>query len=157
MRMMEKRQKTLLSKGSKLFFLMSLISTFLLNSAQATSIYQCKQPNGQIAFQQVPCVASDAQTQIRQPPSTPTAPPPQRAAAVSAPTPSKAEIVIPGSSDRQTCNDAGVAVLERKLNHPQAAYQACKKELSSRQNDQACMEACVHTWLRGYEKSLKSQ
>lgn len=154
MKLMKKHQKNILNKGCKLLFLISFISTPLLHSAQAASIYQCRQPNGQMAFQQTPCAPSDAQTQIRQTPNTlTTAPQPQRIA----PTPTKTETAIPGSSDRQTCNDAGVTVLERKLNHPQAVYQACKKELPGRQNDQACMEACVHTWLRGYEKSLKSQ
>lgn len=156
MRLMKKHHKPILNKGTTLLFLMSLVSASLLPSAQAASIYQCKQPNGQVAFQQVPCAPSDAQTQIRQSPAAPSSTPVQPAAKVTAPTPAKAEIGMPGSSDRQACNDAGVAVLERKLNHPQAVYQACKKELPGRQSDQACMEACIHTWLRGYEKSLKS-
>ncbi|MDR2300130.1 MAG: DUF4124 domain-containing protein [Comamonas sp.] len=148
------------TKSYKLLFLMSLVGASMLHSAQATNIYQCKQPNGQVAFQQVPCAHSDAQTQIRQTPNTSAAPPtttPQPAAKTAAPAPGKAEISMAGTSDRQACNDAGVAVLERKLSHPQAVYQACKKELPGRQTDQACMEACLQTWLRGYEKSLKSQ
>ena len=158
----QKRLMPISIKRSKLLFLMSLAGASMLYGAQSHSatIYQCKQPNGQVAFQQVPCAHSDAQTQLRQAPSTPSAQPsaPSRPAVKeAAPAPSKAEINVPGSSDRQSCNDAGVAVLARKLNHPQAVYQACKKELPSRQTDQACMEACIHTWLRGYEKSLKTQ
>ena len=147
-------------KHSLLSFLIAPMLACSASAAAAATIYQCKQPNGQVAFQQVPCAHSDAQTQLRQAPSTPSAQPsaPSRPAVKeAAPAPSKAEINVPGSSDRQSCNDAGVAVLARKLNHPQAVYQACKKELPSRQTDQACMEACIHTWLRGYEKSLKSQ
>ena len=156
----QKRLTPISTKSHKLLFLMSLASVSMLHSAQAASIYQCKQPNGQVAFQQVPCAHGDAQTQIRQAPSTAAAPPstpPQPAAKTAAPAPGKADISMTGSSDRQACNDAGVAVLERKLSHPQAVYQACKKELPGRQTDQACMEACLQTWLRGYEKSLKSQ
>ena len=158
----QKRLMPISIKRGKLLFLMSLAAASVLLSTQSHSatIYQCKQPNGQVAFQQVPCAHSDAQTQLRQAPSAPAAQPStpaKPAAKEAAPAPGKAEINIPGGSDRQACNDAGMAVLERKLNHPQAVYQACKKELPSRQTDQACMEACIHTWLRGYEKSLKTQ
>ena len=114
----QKRLTPISTKSYKLLFLMSLASASMLHSAQAASIYQCKQPNGQVAFQQAPCAHGDAQTQIRQAPGTAASPPstpPQPAAKTAAPAPGKADISMAGSSDRQACNDAGVAVLERKV------------------------------------------
>ena len=146
----------------QLSFLMILASSALLPSVQAGSIYQCKQADGRVAFQEIPCAHSDAQKQISQSqrpsPATPAAgaaAKSDKAAPADTPAPTKASIEPAGATGLQACNDAGVAIAQRTLGHPQAAYQACQKELPARKRDQACMEACIHAWLRGYSKAAQ--
>ena len=119
-----------------------------LHSAHATTIYKCKQADGKVAFQEMPCALSDAQSVVSQPIRT-AAP---KATPVSTPEPSDTEV-----TEYVACRQTGIKVFDptrpQGLQHPQAAFNLCKKTLPSPMNQNGiCLDACVQAWVGEYKK-----
>ncbi|MFE1570306.1 DUF4124 domain-containing protein [Comamonas odontotermitis] len=132
---------------------MTLAGGSALASAHAGAIYQYKQSDGKVAFQETPCATSATQTQINQhqrpdaaTKATRPGTPPQPAAA------SRAE---PAAN---LCVQAGRAVHARlQQTHPQAAFNACRKELAELATNMECVQACMDTWVAVYKERQASQ
>ena len=151
--MQEKAELFTSIKRHTLSFLMILASSSALASAHAGSIYQCKQSDGKVAFQETPCAASATQTQVNQhqrPDAAPKATKPS-----TPPQPATASKVEPTAN---LCVQAGRAVHARlQQTHPQAAFNACRKELAELATNMECVQACMDAWVAAYKKHQASQ
>ena len=152
--MQEKAELFTSIKRHTLSFLMILASSAALASAHAGSIYQCKQSDGKVAFQETPCAASATQTQINQH-HRPDAAAPKAAQPGAQPAAATATKEEPAAN---LCVQAGRTVYARlQQTHPQAAFTACKKELAELATHMECMQACMDTWVAAYKKHQASQ
>ena len=62
------------TKRQQLSFLIMLAAGCMVHTAQAATIYQCKQADGRVAFQEMPCAATATQAEVGK--TTHAAPPP---------------------------------------------------------------------------------
>ncbi|WP_395023753.1 DUF4124 domain-containing protein [Comamonas odontotermitis] len=130
---------------------MILAGSSTLASAHAGSIYQCKQSDGKVAFQETPCAASATQTQINQHQRPDAAAPNAKPGAQ----PAAATKEEPAAN---LCVQAGRAVHARlQQTHPQAAFNACRKELAELATNMECVQACMDAWVAAYKKHQASQ
>lgn len=137
-----------IAKRLQLWFLMAAAISTAWHSATAATIYKCKQAGGKVAFQEVPCVPSDAQSLVSQ--TIRVAPP--KTTPVSAPDSSD-----PEAAENLACSETGIKVFDptrpQNLQHPQAALNHCKKNLPSPMNGNGlCLNACVQAWVGEYQK-----
>ena len=149
------------SARQQLSFLILLAAAWGTHSAQAATIYQCKQADGRVAFQEMPCAATATQAEVGKtthaaPPRAPKAP---TAAAPAAPTAAATtEPATAAKRDPNVCVTVGREVYSIiKQSHPQAAMQACKKHLEMFANNMACLQTCVETWITEYKKHQTAQ
>ena len=149
------------SARQQLSFLILAAAAWGAQTAQAATIYQCKQADGRVAFQEMPCAASASQAEVGKtthtaPPRAPKTPPASAAAA-----PAAADTPAPASAakrDPNVCVTVGREVYSTiKQSHPQAAMQACKKHLEMFANNMACLQTCVETWVGEYKKLQAAQ
>ena len=145
----------------QLSFLIVAIAAWGTHNAQAATIYQCKQADGRVAFQEMPCATTATQAEVGK--TTHAAPPraPKTQATAVAPTaPAAASTAEPTTAKRDpnVCVTAGREVYSViKQSHPQAAMQACKKHLEMFANNMACLQTCVETWIGEYKKHQAAQ
>ena len=152
--MQEKAELFTSIKRHTLSFLMILASSSALASAHAGSIYQCKQSDGKVAFQETPCAASATQTQINQH-QRPDAAAPKAAKPGTQPAVATATKEEPAAN---LCVQAGRAVhAQLQQTHPQAAFNACRKELAELATNMECVQACMDAWVAAYKKHQASQ
>ena len=147
-------------KHSSLSFLIAPVLACCASAAAAGTIYQCKQANGKVAFQEVPCAQADTQAEVGK--TTHAAPAraaksPAPAADAKARPASAAEPVDPANAELASCRTAGVQLfdpaLEQHLQHPQAAFNGCKKALPAPlKRNGLCLDACVQGWAGEYTK-----
>ena len=137
-------------KRKQLSFLILIAAGGIAHTAQAATIYQCKRADGRVAFQEMPCAATASQAEVgKTPPAT------AAAAAPAADTPAPASSA---KRDPNVCVTVGREVYSTiKQSHPQAAMQACKKQLEMFANNMACLQTCVETWIGEYKKHQAAQ
>ena len=149
------------STRKQLSFLILIAAGCIAHTTQAATIYQCKQADGRVAFQEMPCAATASQAEVGKtthaaPPRAPKTPPASAAAgAPAADTPAPASAA---KRDPNVCVTVGREVYSTiKQSHPQAAMQACKKQLEMFANNMACLQTCVETWIGEYKKHQAAQ
>ena len=138
-------------KRRQLSFLILLAVGCMAHTAQAATIYQCKQADGKVTFQQVVCAQTETQAEVGK--TTHAAPP--RAAKPAAAEPAAASMAATPAAKRDPniCVSVGREVYSAiQQSHPQAAMQACKKHLEMFANNTACLQTCVETWIGEYKK-----
>lgn len=147
-------------KHSLLSFLIIPLLACGASAAAAGTIYQCKQANGKVAFQEVPCAQADTQAEvgktIHAAPARATKSPAPAADSKTKPA-SMAEQEEPADAKYAACRPAGVQLfdpaLEQHLQHPQAAFNGCKKALPAPlKRNGLCLDACVQGWAGEYTK-----
>lgn len=119
------------------------------SNAQASTIYQCKQADGKIVFQEIPCATSAVQSVIT---------PAIRAVSPKTAPASTPQASLPQETGDAVCRQTGVSVFDpsrpQGLQHPQAAFNLCKKTLAAPMNrDGVCLETCVQAWVEEYKKT----
>lgn len=142
------RLRRKVAKQLQLSLLITFSAGIALHNANAATIYQCKQEGGKMAFQDAPCAQSDSQSVVNQTIKTP----PKKAAAVNASEPFDSK-----ASEYAGCHLTGIKVFDplipQGLQHPQAAFNLCKKTISSPMNENGiCLNACVQAWVGEYKK-----
>lgn len=141
----------------QLSFLIVMTANALLPSAQAGSIYQCKQADGRVAFQQIPCAHSDAQAQVgKTSATTPTAPSRESPAPSSA---SPATITL-RSPVSPICAQTGRELFNPALTlaqtpPPKNISHSCKVKLPRELNqNELCIDACYLVWYDEFKKKF---
>ena len=128
--------------------LLGLAGCLSMLGAQAATIYQCKQADGKVTFQQVACAHTEAQAEVGK--TTHAAPRPVAKPAAAVPA---AANTSAAQRDPNICVSVGREVYSAiRQSHPQAAMQACKKHLEMFASNMACLQTCVETWVGEYKK-----
>lgn len=129
-------------------FLSIIANIATLPSVHAATIYKCKQANGKLAYQEIPCVTSDVQTVVKQ--TTRIVP----SKSVSVSTPASSD---PEKTEETVCRQTGVKIFdptrEQQLQHPHSAFILCQKILPSPMNKEGiCLNTCIQGWVGEYKK-----
>lgn len=143
-----------LGKRLQLSFLIFIASGSAWHGAHAAPIYQCKQAGGKVAFQEMPCAQGDAQAEVGTAVRAAPRPAAKARQTTSANVPESSD---PATAEYAACRTAGVNAfdpsLSQDLQHPQAAFNRCKKALPAPMNRNGlCLDACVQSWVGEYKK-----
>ena len=146
------------TKRQQLSFLIMLAAGCMVHTAQAATIYQCKQADGRVAFQEMPCAATATQAEVGK--TTHAAPPPAAKAKASVAAPSSAAAAAATGYD--ACSQAGTQLFdpsrEQSLQHPQAALNGCRKAVpAAMSSDNQCLQTCLQSWVGEYQKKYVSK
>ena len=120
-----------------------------MQNIHAASVYQCKDAGGKVSFQEIPCTSSENQSILKQ--AGPAKP--SRKEEAGAEKQSDSDI-----SEYAACRQMGSklfdASLPREQQHPQGAYNMCKKNLAPPMNrNSTCLDNCVWEWVVEYKKT----
>lgn len=142
------------TKRQQLLFLILSCLGAMVHSAYAGSVYQCKQADGRVAFQQTPCAPSDVQQQVG---TTSTTAPTAKASETSERQPRTQTMTI-RSPVSPVCAQTGRALFRPDLPltqtpPPKNIKHSCKVKLPHEFNEnELCIDACYLGWYGEFSK-----